>query len=325
MHHFLHHRALRTTLLCAGLAFTAHSATAASYSQLIAFGDSLSDKGNFFQATGGTVPQPSDYYQGRFSNGPVAVEHLAQGLGVGLNDYAYGGAMSGLLNGAVEASGQGGPLLQTGVLSQIASFQSGLGAASADANALYFVWAGANDFQYHGYTSSTAQTALQNLSTSVSTLYSLGARNFLLPGLPDLGLTPGGLTSGGSALLHQLSLSYNQGLKANIEQLRILPGAQISFFDTLAEQQALVDNPANYGLSNVKDACFSGYVGVAGNTCSSPESYMYWDRVHPSAVTHQILGQSMLAAVPEPQTLLLMAVGVLALLARGGGKKRMSA
>jgi len=49
MHHALLQRALRTTLLCAGLAFTAHSATAASYSQLIAFGDSLSDKAISFR------------------------------------------------------------------------------------------------------------------------------------------------------------------------------------------------------------------------------------------------------------------------------------
>ncbi|MDC8772612.1 SGNH/GDSL hydrolase family protein [Roseateles albus] len=316
MQHSILARATAALLLAGGMTMAALPAHALSYSKVVAFGDSLSDNGNFLLATGGALPQ-APYYNGRFSNGQVAVEYLAQGLGVALNDYAYGGAETGLLNGAAVAAGIPGPLQNTGVLSQVGAFKAGLGGASADANALYFLWAGANDFEYQGFTAAVAQTAINNLSTGVQTLYGLGARNFLLPGLADMGFTPRGLNSSISPWLHQFSLDFNLGLNKALDQLRLQPGVHISYFDTVASQHALIDNPGSFGLSNVTDACFSGFVGKPGTTCTDPKSYMYWDAIHPSTMTHQILGQQMAAAVPEPQTLLLMAVGLLALLTIG--------
>ena len=40
------------------------------------FGDSLSDNGNLFDMTGGLAPPSPPYFDGRFPNGPVWVEHL---------------------------------------------------------------------------------------------------------------------------------------------------------------------------------------------------------------------------------------------------------
>ena len=50
---------------------------ASVFSQIYAFGDSLSDNGNVFAATGMGFP-PAPYAQGRFSNGPVWAENLAE-------------------------------------------------------------------------------------------------------------------------------------------------------------------------------------------------------------------------------------------------------
>ncbi|MFM7439113.1 MAG: SGNH/GDSL hydrolase family protein, partial [Snowella sp.] len=68
--------------------------TAAAFSNIYAFGDSLSDDGNVFAATGGFPPSPP-YFQGHFSNGNVWVQNLAESLGVGLVDGAFGGATTG--------------------------------------------------------------------------------------------------------------------------------------------------------------------------------------------------------------------------------------
>lgn len=317
MHHPVLARTACALVAAAGLALAAQSASAAPYSSLVVFGDSLSDNGNFFQATGGALPQAADYSNGRFSNGPVAVEYLAQGLGVGLKDYAYGGAESGIFNGAAVLFGLPEAIQKTGVLSQIGFFQADLAGAAADANALYFLWAGPNDFEFHGFSAATAQTVIQNLSASVISLYGMGARNFLMPGLPDMGAIPQGIASGNAALLQQFSFGFNQGLYGAIEQLRAMPGAHITYFDTFATQHALMANAGNYGISNTSEACFKGFVNEPGSTCADPSAYMYWDRTHPSAITHQVLGQGMLAAVPEPQSMLMMAAGLLALLALG--------
>src|SRR5271168_4491898 len=76
---------------------TAHAA-APTYDALFVFGDSYCDVGNIFALTKGAEP-PAPYYNGRFSNGPIWVDHVAGFLGVPLKasalggtDYAFGGA-----------------------------------------------------------------------------------------------------------------------------------------------------------------------------------------------------------------------------------------
>src|SRR6516164_3574154 len=69
------------------------------YSNLIVFGDSISDTGNGFLFTGGVATAPP-YFDGHFSNGPMWVEVLADRLGLpapapslgGGTNYAFGGA-----------------------------------------------------------------------------------------------------------------------------------------------------------------------------------------------------------------------------------------
>jgi len=58
-------------------------------SNLVVFGDSLSDNGNLFKDFGISLPFS---WEGRASNGPVYVEQLAQLLGVQLDDHAFAGA-----------------------------------------------------------------------------------------------------------------------------------------------------------------------------------------------------------------------------------------
>ena len=310
------------------------------FSKVVAFGDSLSDTGNFLALTSilspilpglfpEPVPQAADYFNGRFSNGRVAVEVLADGLQGGLNDgqslflenYAYGGAKT----------GTGGLLANTGMLAQVDQFGKRLPAGySADAAALYFVWGGANDLRDVLEAPQNANqiiaSTLGNLQTVVTTLYGLGARNFLLPNLPDIGLTPearalGPAAAGGASFLSQI---FNDNLALLYGGLSLaLPGAQLIGFDAMTAQRMLTANPAAAGLDNVDAACFSGFVGIGGSKCATPSTYLYWDKVHPTTTTHEILGGQMLAAVPEPQTLLMMAVGVAALL--GLGRRQRSA
>src|SRR3954470_21571091 len=85
-------------LICAP-ALTNRSA-ASPFSNVVVFGDSLSDIGNIAQAPLINTPGPY-YWNGRFSNGPVYAESFTSGLGLsslarstssGGNDFAYGGA-----------------------------------------------------------------------------------------------------------------------------------------------------------------------------------------------------------------------------------------
>ena len=99
-----HHnvRQPRTCLLILSLLLIAgNSLQAITVSEIVFFGDSLSDIGNTSSWSLGFVPG-SAYWNGRFSNGPVFSERLSVKLGQGTlasstaggNNYAYGGAQT---------------------------------------------------------------------------------------------------------------------------------------------------------------------------------------------------------------------------------------
>jgi phospholipase/lecithinase/hemolysin len=167
-----------------------------------------------------------------------------------------------------------------------------------------------------------ATATIGNLVTSVATLYGAGARNFLLPNLPDLGITPLALADPSTAwLASALSEGFNAGLGqayAGLQWTLNDPTLSLITFDVMARQRAVAQAPAAFGFSNVTTPCYAGEPGAPGDPvaalCADVTGYFYWDRLHPTAAAHALLGNQMLAAVPEPASLLLMAVGTLALL-----------
>ncbi len=294
-----------TLPLLAGLMAACLAAPAsANYSQIITFGDSLSDNGNLKALTG---QPPFPYFNGRFSNGPVAVEVMSQTLGLSLTDFAYGGAQTGLGNLA-------GPALNgTGVAGQVAQYGA-LTGGHADASALFVVWAGPNDF-FAGtnmLNPSTPFNASTNLLADIQNLYGLGARDFFVPLMPNLGVTPSALKTdvampGFATLASGQSAIYNGLLTTGLANLSsTLSGINIKTFDTssfLSTQIALMNSQGK----DTTHACFDSSVP---SICANPNDYLFWDGVHPTAASHYVLGKAFAAAVPEPETYALMLAGL---------------
>lgn len=301
------------------VSFSVAPSAAQAYSQVVAFGDSLSDTGNLLarlQPFGLTVPNVP-YVDGRFSNGPVAVEVMANALGVTLTSYAYGGALTGTLNQFQISVPASAPLVAgTGMASQVSQYT---GSGAVDALALHVVWGGGNDFlvalsggNLAGLPGVTA-TAVQNLSNQVQSLYAAGARSFMVPLMPDFATSYLG-TSGAYpvAQLSGLSQSFNQALSAAMVSLdAALPGADIVVFNTPEVLAAVRADIAAEG-GNVTDRCWSGSYLGQGSTpaCTNPDSYFLFDNVHPTARVHASVGLAMAAAVPEPSTWLLLVAGL---------------
>ena len=302
--------ALRPAALAAATCLLLAPVAASAYTGLYVFGDSLSDTGNLFAMTGSTFP-PAPYFNGRFSDGPLAVEHLAAGLGLSgaqFQDMAIAGARTGTAGQADADVGQA-----TGMLTQLANFQAAQGAVPLDSGALYLVWGGANDLR-DGLVAQTPGLAINNavinLSNIVGTLHAMGARHFLLPNAPDLGLVPevnqyGPAASAGASFVSEL---FNQALAGAYGSMASAwSDEHFHYYDVMAAQRALTAGAPGNGLTNTTDACLVPGVSL----CATPGTYIYWDSIHPTAFTHSVLGQGMLAAaVPEPQAWLMMAAGV---------------
>jgi phospholipase/lecithinase/hemolysin len=289
------------SILMAVLALSA-VAFATSFSSIVVYGDSLSDNGNLYTAYPWFQPfQPTPpYYAGRRSNGPVAVEYLAQRTGAPLVDYAWVGATTGKGNfvdgGTPDAVGFSGmPGMRTAY-----DWTSGV---PVDPSALYVVWGGPNDFfelTNPADASMFIDRAVTDLLFLVNDLESRGAEHILVPNMPDLGKTPEGLADPATSFfLTQVTQGFNSALLPAVQHA----GAQ--YFDTFSLFTDMVNDPAKYGFTNVTSQCFDG-----ATVCADPDQYLFWDNVHPTTAAHSVVGSAMANAVPEPCTLLLFGTGL---------------
>ena len=286
--------------LIASALVLAHGAQAAS--QIVAFGDSLVDNGNIPDYTGFSFPT-TPYYQNRFSNGPVAVEYMAQQLGLTLDDRAVGGAYSGTGNRLYDSNTTRlAAIANTGTAQQISSYISEQG-GTVDSQALYYIWAGGNDF-FTAPTGATATKAIANLVADVSALYQAGARNFFIPNLPDLATTAVSLQQNAAyqAGARQLTQAFNTNLANNLNSLENrLTGSDIQVFDAYSFLTTLRNSYEAQGF-NVTSPCL--VTTGSPSLCSNPSQYYLWDNVHPTAGVHQAIGTAMATAaipVPEPE------------------------
>ena len=82
------------------------------FSEIVVFGDSDSDTGNVYELSGEMQPKSPPYFEGRWSNGPVWVEYLAERFDVaapmpsllGGKNYAYAGAKTGVDGSAFQGT-----------------------------------------------------------------------------------------------------------------------------------------------------------------------------------------------------------------------------
>lgn len=294
---------------------------ATSFSQLVVFGDSLSDSGNVSFLSGGAIPG-SPYFNGRFSNGPNYADVLASNLGLPLTpslfggtNYAYGGARTDSQPFGAQFSTE----------SQVGAY---VGGGLVDSSALYIVYVGGNNLSdaivavamnpanAAAIATAAISNAVGDITNSIIALAQAGATNIIVPNAPNLGLTPRFSELGSAAIVAfatDLSIGFNSALAASLANVS---GTNLIQVDVFGALQNLVDNPSAFGLTNVTERCYTGddqnFTG-GGSLCANPDQYLFFDGFHPTAAVHRTLAAAVSNAIPEPNTTLLLVLGLLML------------
>lgn len=298
-------RIARTALALSLAVAAAPAMSAEQFPRTIFFGDSLTD-GGFFRPL---LPPEAQVVAGQFTTNPgwVWSQFLANHYGTDASpngngqtgdNYAVGGARV-----AEDTVGALGPT--PSVASQVQAYLGASG-GQADPDALYSVWAGANDI----FAIAQGAPVEETLGTAVSTqvgligaLQNAGARYILVPTLPDMGITPDARAAGpvAQAQLSALAAAYNDALYGGVAAagLRVIPLNTYSFL------QEVVADPASYGFVNVTSAactvpssvlCHPGTLAdpMAGST------WLFADGVHPTDAGHAAMADLAVSVLEGP-------------------------
>jgi len=277
---------------------------------LFVFGDSLSDTGNFFDLTsplGNTFPASPPNFEGRFSNGPVAVEILAEQLDLSFSqdtNFAWGGATTGRDNSANFLGLDLGFELPElpGVLDQIDTFAETIDSEGADPEALYVVWAWGNDVTIAGGnvgSPAVREAAVTNIATAVTTLADLGAETIVVPNSVPLDIVPIFLASSEAAALAEVTVAFNAELSETLTSLEEdLEDVDVIIVDLFAIISEVRENPTEFGLSNITDPFVVN--GEIVDETANVEDFLLWDVIHPTTKTHAIFAEALVAAITRP-------------------------
>lgn len=328
-------RVLPALVLSAFAAFGTAEARAAEFSNVVVFGDSLSDAGYFraFLRSLG-LPEAVVAAMGRYTTNPGLTwgELVAQYYGVAPNPsnvsggtvYAQGGARVTGTPGVNTPPGQA----ERPVSTQIGEYLAATG-GRADPDALYAVWAGANDvfFQLGAFSAGAISAAqLQgNVLAAASTeieqiarLRAAGARYIMVLALPDIGATPAFRGTATAGSVTALSAGYNTTLFTGLAAagIRVIP---VDIFTLFSEVTA---NPAAFGLTNVTaPACgpfppitttpAALFCNPTNTVAGGADGYAFADGVHPTTAGHRIVSQLALNMIEGPSQHALLAEAAL--------------
>ncbi|MDO8939305.1 MAG: SGNH/GDSL hydrolase family protein [Methylicorpusculum sp.] len=312
-------RTLTLLVSCLALSF-ASFAQEKPFDRIVVFGTSLSDPGNGFVllsdpyafgfdescevGTPANVP-PYDsldelvipdgtYARGghHVTNGATWIEQLARGRGLSGNvrpalrnpglkasNYAVGGARASDYSCRFNLANQ--------LEEYLADFPT------TSANALVVIEMGGNDVRDALVSQDPVAViteAIDQINTTIQSLYFRGARKFLLVNVPAIGQTPAIQTlnnsnSGLANWANYLAGGFNDALALLQVGLNFgLPDADIRTLDLYALLNNIIANPSNYGITTIDRACVTP--NKPPFACKKPDTYLFWDGIHPTKAVH---------------------------------------
>ncbi len=294
------------------------NAFALPMSKIVVFGDSLSDTGNFYKHMYYQFPPSPPYYKGRSSNGPLWIDYV-------LTHYYPNDAEAHILNYAFIGSGVGSDEEDDdedtvvddavfnfgGQLQKYFSEQT----ETISPSVLHIIWIGSDNYMaYPKDADAEINLTIEGIRRGIEQLVEKGAKQIMLIGLPDFGLSPLARNQNRVELFTYLSTQHTLKIEQLVEQLKqrypevhwIFQGVGDAFLD-------VITHPETYGFTNVTTACFEdlGYSalyglalkGLRGKAKETPkdtcDGYLFVDSAHVSTRAHAIIAQAIIASLDK--------------------------
>jgi outer membrane lipase/esterase len=270
----------------------------AQYSNAFAFGDSLSDAGQ---------------YGARFTTNPglTAAMYLALRYGIAIGpsffggtDFAQGGARVNSPSLTIPPSAPNISIVQ-----QVSTL---LAQGPLDPNALYQLQGGANDILQLSALAAAGQVepaqvqagviqAATDLAAQAARLQAAGARYLVVYNVPDIGRTPLAASQNAQATFTSLSNLFNLTFNAAVAAAN-LQIVQVNSFALLNE---IVANPAAFGFTNATvPVCITpSSIDCTPATLRDPNGALTWvfaDGIHPTTGTAQIAADAAASMLEGP-------------------------
>lgn len=265
--------------------------------KVISLGDSISDTGNFFNASQWTFPNSNTWFLGHFSNGFVWTEYLAEKMGLPMYNWAVGGA-----------AGDTQYLLLSGIHDQVESYLTYMKMAKnyRPENSLFTMEFGLNDFVNYNR---SVEDVSRDFTKAMDRLTSNGAQHIVILSLPDASKAPQFKYADPAEAqkVKQKIEAYNTFLKAEVMKYQ-MAGVNVALFDTHRLFEDLTANPQQFGFRNATDSCLDINRNSAKdylmshslrNDCATygSDSYVFWGVTHPTTSTHRLIAEKVADAV----------------------------
>jgi myo-inositol-hexaphosphate 3-phosphohydrolase/Ca2+-binding RTX toxin-like protein len=266
--------------------------TAEPFQNFITFGDSSVDVGNVFLGSDQTIPPSPPYFEGRFSNGPLFVELIAEELGLsastpflaGGDNYGFGGAELGDGTSADDTPNIG---------EQINSY---LAENTPTEDDLIFLSAGSNNNFQSADNLPNSADVVSLLTEHLTTLANAGAENFAVANIPPLGNAPLVTSQEDATAINTAISEYNTLLDTELDTLEDSLDIEIYELDLETTLQNIIDDPATFGITNVTDQALDT---ETAEVVDNPNEFLFWDEIHPTATVGEIIAQDALAVLPS--------------------------
>jgi outer membrane lipase/esterase len=252
------------------------------FAEIIIFGASMSDTGNAFILSNGEFGGPPNF-GGRFSNGPVWVERLAENLGFGTptehdpvpgNSEATGEAKG--TNYAVAGAGSGSGLSTAGApnMGLQIDFLLVRDGHTLDGDELIVIQGGGSE--------RSAVIAARNIVANIDRLAAAGGKYFLVNNHFRASQAPAIVEDGWA---DNFVAMYGKLLAAGLGLVESKYDVTIYRFDMLGLTDDMIAAPSDYGLTNITAPLRANPNGVA-------DEYMWWDPHHFTTKVHQVFADA---------------------------------